>query len=736
VKLVGQIEKIIYENDGFFIALLSSGEKISGSYHDSSVKSIEKAAVTLEGDFVEHPRYGKTFSFHTLRVNQHELFFFLNRVVGGFPKRVTAELIEHFGEKGLIDILDNDIEKLKAFSGIGEKRLERIQGRWKRFRSMRELGSFLAPLGVTPAVISTIAGAMKEVSDPVAALKKNPYVLMNIGGIGFRRADEIALKTGIGPRDDRRIAAAMEHAVALRCEREGNSCLGRKELFETLDTLLRDETVRNEYETALLERIAEGSIVVLDDGTLSPARLYEAEAYLYETFRRRSAGRDEPIVEDLDAFLESTELALGAQQRQAVETVNTGLRMFCLVGYAGTGKSTTSRTMLELLSRRYGRAGIVTCALSGIAAQRIGDTTGFESATIQSLLVRYEERDAMPYGVVLVDEASMINSTLFARLLSKCRRDAVVILVGDDAQLPPIGAGNVLADVIACGIVPVVKLTRIYRQSEEQALAFVADGIRRGEPPDFSAAFGDFRFDGIPDGAFPGREAHAEAVLGRIVEAAIEHIPRGREYLKDRNLSAYLRDFQVISPRKGGPLGTENLNRVLQEYFNPSPRKKVVRGETEFRLMDKVVHVRNDNLPSWTLAEYREKKPSGLRRIYNGMAGLLFRIDTETEQVHVVYPAEELVVSYDFTQTATHLMLSYALTVHKVQGMEYETVVMPVTSGHAPMLTRPLLYTAVTRAKRLCCLVGEREVLVRAIRREKAVTRRTVLRSLACRHKI
>ena len=185
MKLIGRIEKIIFESDGFFIALLASGEKISGSYFDSSVASIENAAVTLEGEYAEHPKHGRTFRFHTLRVNQHELFFFLNRVVKGFPKKLTAELIEKFGEAGLVDILDNDIGKLADFSGIKQKRLARIQSRWKQFRSMRELGGFLAPFGVTPELITTIAGALKEVGDPVAAIRRNPYILTTVAGIGF-----------------------------------------------------------------------------------------------------------------------------------------------------------------------------------------------------------------------------------------------------------------------------------------------------------------------------------------------------------------------------------------------------------------------------------------------------------------------------------------------------------------------------------------------------------------------
>ncbi|MEJ2500893.1 MAG: AAA family ATPase, partial [Campylobacterales bacterium] len=614
---------------------------------------------------------------------------------------------------------------------IKQKRLERIQARWKQFRSMRELGGFLAPFEVTPALITTIAGAMKEVGDPVSAIKRNPYILTNVEGIGFRRADALALKMGMDPGDERRIASAMAHAIAQRCEREGNSALAKSELFRELDGLLQDGEVAHLYDAVLAENVAEGAIHPLGGELLSPARLYEAERFIHEEFRRRSKMTDEPLTGELDAFLSSADFTPGKEQRAAIELLNGGTRLLCLVGYAGTGKSTTSKLLLDLLSRRHGRDQIITCALSGIASQRIGEVSGYESATIQSLLVRFESRDYMPYRVVLIDEASMINAPLFARLLSKCHRDATLIIVGDDAQLPPIGAGDVLGDIIRFTLMPVVKLTQIYRQSEAQAIPVIANAIRHGDIPDLHTDYEDFRFLPLSSRQFPEREGHAEAVLSALAEQAVAAIPACREHLKQKALHAYLTAFQVITPMKGGTLGTENLNRVLQAYFNPSPRQTVQRGEKKFALMDKVVHTKNDNLPSWTLQGYKEEVPSETRRIFNGMMGLLFRIDEEAEQVYVVYPLEETVVRYEYAQLTSHLMLAYALTVHKVQGMEYRMVAMPLSFSHYAMLDKKLLYTAVTRAKEHCFLVGEAEAFSRALQRGDAASRHTVLQYLA-----
>ncbi len=741
--LIGQIDRIIYENDGFFIGLLNSGEKVSGNYFESDVSHLKKAAVTLSGEFEEHSKYGRTFKFESIRVNQNELFFFLTRVIKGFTKKLAADLIEKYGDKGLIEILDNDIEKLLGFKGIKEKRLAKIQASWKQFRAMRELGEFLSPLGVTPVMLSTIASAMKEVANPQERIRNNPYILTNIGGIGFKRADEIAMKLGIEPTSEKRLGAAMDYLLMDYCERQGNSCVEKQVLFTLLDELLLSSQMRELYEQILVERVGEGSIVLLRENSVAPDRLYEAEKLLLDEFTRRAKLYDEPLCKDLDAFLEKSNLTLGDEQRKAVETINSGAKILFLVGYAGTGKSTTSRTILNLLATRYDAKSFITCALSGIASQRIAETTGYESATIQSLLVKFEDRDTMPYSVVLIDEASMINSMLFARLVAKIDRNAVLIVVGDDAQLPPIGAGNVLSDALALQIAPVVKLTRIYRQSEEQAITLIANDIRQGQTPDYLHDYEDFAFIDVSIANYYAlknslsqselselREQNAQGILSMIVQKAVAYIPEARKKLEAKQIAEYLNFFQVITPMKGGTLGTDNLNTVLQEYFNPNPKKFVRRGEREFRLMDKVVHTKNENMRSYSSEEFKEGEEGAERRIFNGMSGLLFRIDEDEELAYVFYPNEELVVQYDYEQLMSHLMLSYALTIHKVQGMEYSVVVMPMSFSHYIMHNTKLLYTAITRAKNGCYIIGEPQAFESACKRLEITRRATVMLAL------
>ncbi len=742
--LIGQIDRILFEDEGFFIAVLKSGEKISGTYYESDVKNLKGSAITLKGVWEEHKKYGKTFKFDSLKVNQNQLFFFLNKIVKGFTKKLSAELIEKFGEEELVNILDNDIERLLEFNGIKEKRLKKIQSSWKKFRSMRELGEFLSPYDVTPALLTTIATARKDLEEPSEKRKTNPYILTSINSIGFKRADELALKMGIEKENEKRISSAMDYVLLNYCEQQGNSCIAKEILFSGLDELLGFSSKNHLYEAALIERVAEQSIVIMKNNRVSPARLYDAEKFLYDSFTSRAKVDNGVFVKDLDGFLSESDLKLGEQQREAVEIINSGAGILFLVGYAGTGKSTTSKTILRLLNTRYNEKEIMTCALSGIASQRIADTTGFESATIQSLLVKHEERDTFPYSVMLIDEASMINSTLFARLMAKVDKKAVLIIVGDDAQLPPIGAGNVLSDALTLKLAPIVKLTKIYRQSEDQAITLIANEIRKGVVPEYRKKYEDFEFIDVSIPNYYAlkqtmtqnelsevREQNSQAIVAEIVHKVLDSIEKARYRLKNKEIKEYLNYFQVITPMKGGTLGSNNLNVVLQEYFNPNQKKSVKKGSVEFRLMDKVVHTKNENMTSWSGDGFKMGEDAAQRRIFNGMSGLLFKIDEDEEQVFVFYPNEDVVVVYEYEELKSHLMLSYALTIHKVQGMEYDIVVIPMSFTHFIMHNTKLIYTAITRAKHKCILIGEGGAFESACRKFEATRRDTVLLELA-----
>jgi len=743
ITIIGQINRILFEDEGFFIAVLKSGEKISGTYYESSVENIKNSAITLTGQWEEHKKHGKTFKFDTLKVNQNELFFFLTKIIKGFTKKIAADLIEQFTQEELVNILDNDIKKLLEFKGIKEKRLKKIQSSWKQFRSMRKLGEFLTPFDVTPALLTIIATSMKDVDEPCEKIKNNPYILTNINSIGFKRADELALKMGVDREDEGRISSAMDYVLLNYCEAQGNSCISKEVLFSGLDELLCFSNKHHLYEAALIERVGEGSIVIMKNERVSPARLYDAEKFLYDDFKTRAKLNSGGFVKNLDEFLSDSSLKLGEQQKEAVIKINMGISLLFLVGYAGTGKSTTSKTILDILNTRFDKKEIMTCALSGIASQRISETTGYESSTIQSLLIKHEDRDKFPYSVILIDEASMINSSLFARVMVKISKNAIVIIVGDDAQLPPIGAGNVLSDVLSLELAPIVKLTKIYRQSAEQAITFIANEIREGHVPNYKEKYEDFLFVDVSIQNYYSlkqhlnqeelknlRDENSNQIVAEIVHYVVESIEKARYRLKNKQIKEYLNYFQVITPMKGGILGSENLNKVLQNYFNPNPKKCVKRGGVEFRLMDKVVHTKNENMTSWSGDSFKMGEDSNQRRIFNGMSGLLFKLEEDDEQVFVFYPNEDIVVVYEYEELKSHLMLSYALTIHKVQGMEYDMVVIPMSFTHFIMHNTKLIYTAITRAKHKCILIGEGGAFESGCRKLEVTKRDTVLLEL------
>ncbi len=738
--LIGQIDKIIFESDGFFIASLKSGEKISAHYHDSDITTLLDAAVTLKGSWEVHKNHGKTFKANSIAINQNELFFFLNRVIKGFTKKLTAELIEKYGQDQLVYILENDIAKLADIKGMTEKRLLKLSAGWKQFRSMRQLGEFLAPYGVTPMLLRLIANALKEVQNPIEAIQRNPYSLMRINGIGFKKADDIALRMKISPLDPRRIGAAMEFVLSEYCDAAGNSCIDKETLFTNLSSLtpLDDQTT---YEEALLDRINEGSIFVLGSGKLALDRIYEAEKFLLDNFTKRSKNNDGVLCTNLDSFMSEHSLNLGEQQKEALSLINNGCKLLLLVGYAGTGKSTTAKALLDLLNLKT--PNIITCALSGIASQRIKERSGYESATIQSLLVRYESHDIMPYQVVLIDEASMINSVLFARLVTKIDPNATIIIVGDDAQLPPIGAGSPLSDFITLNIVPKVMLTHIYRQHHDQAIALIANDVRQGTIPNYHEIYEDFTFVNVD---IPNRYSlknslstsefeeiihhNTQKILAHIAQNALNHLEVSRTLLQTKKIKEYLSYFQVITPMRGYALGVDNLNILLQEYFNPNPKKKISTTRGELRLFDKVVHIKNDNMPTQTTEEFKENGEIVERRVFNGMTGLVFKIDEEDETLSVFYPNEELIVYYTYENIRDLLDLSYALSVHKVQGMEYENVVVVMSFSHYIMLNAKLLYTAITRAKKQCILIGESGAFEMGCKKLETTRRQTVLQEL------
>ena len=742
IALSGRIEKILFQKESFFIAKLDNGTKISGTTLVVDIDALEGQEVELKGRWEEHPKYGPQFIFEELQIKGSELYFYLTKVVKGVGQKLVKRLIAFYGEEELVKILDEEPQKLLEFKGIKEKKLSQITESWRKYKDMRELAMFLAPYKIGESLVAEIYRTFIEKENLVESIKENPYIITKVKGIGFKRADEMAISMGLAEDSPFRIEAASLYFIKELAEQQGSSAIEKEEFIKKVADELgfgkNMEVVRETIESLIKsEKLASVGKYV------AHPFYYRAEKGLYDYFKSKKEALKVPLVEDIDDFVskeqESAKIVLGAQQKEAVVTANSGVKVMALVGYAGTGKSTTARLVLKLFEKRYGYENIVTTALSGIAAQRIHDTTGYKSATIQSLLLSYKDSDYLPYDVVLLDEASMVNSQIFFQLVSRLKDDATLLIVGDDGQLPPIGAGNVLSDIIRYGLVPVVKLTTIYRQSEDQAIALIADAIRRAEVPNFRGEFVDFRFidiskkecfalkKGDEQKRRELREENNGAILETLKSEAIPFILEAREKLSKKDIRGYLTHIQVITPMRGGVLGSENLNRELQALFNPNPKQSIKRGIYSFSLYDKVVHIKNENMPSYTTEGFKKGVDPVEQRIFNGMIGLIFKMDPGEEECLVYYPNEDVVVKYSYDSLSDYLSLAYALTIHKTQGMEYDAVIIPVTYSHYIMHNTKLLYTAITRAKRICIVAGEEAAFKGACRRIDTTERCTVL---------
>lgn len=750
-KLSGILKKVLFSNKdtGFCIAVLDNDQKICGTYFDTDIEKIVGENIVLNGNWVTHKKYGIQFAFDTLELKEQELYFFLTKIVKGIGRKTALELLEKYSEEELVEVLNNKPEELLNFKGIREKKLITIKSSWQKFKHLRELGSFLSKFGVTSNLITKIYSEFSEVENLIEVIKENPYVLIRIKGIGFKRADEIAKALGIDEKSDFRIMACLNYTLREYCDNNGNSSIDKYHLFRLLDEALRFQNEEVLYENAIAKMELDEDIYKTKENRYAPSMLYFAEKRILEFFKARENDIYlKKIVSNINEYLDKKEKTLGftlsPEQRKAVELINEGHKTLFLIGYAGTGKSTSSRAILELLQEINSYDDIIAIALSGIASQRIADTTGYNSSTIQSLFVKHKENEHFPYKVILLDEASMVNSVMFYQIISKIGQDTIFIIVGDDGQLPAIGAGNILSDSIKYELAPICKLTKIYRQNENQAIAVIANEIRQGNVPEYNGNYEDFKFmdvsisnyyaskNSLGQGEFSNlRGQNSEQILSMILNISSAYIKEFYKLIKGKDISKALILFQIITPMKGGMLGAENLNIQLQKVFNSSREESKQTKLYEYKLSDKVIHIKNENMRAQTMQMYRTGSSDYLeRRVFNGQLGLIIKLDFEESKCIVLYPNDDMVVFYDFDDLDSLLSLAYCLTIHKTQGMEYDNALIPMSFSHYIMHNTKLLYTAITRAKSMCYIVGEEDAFKGACKRIETTKRESVINDL------
>ncbi len=705
-RLCGHIHNVVYDDPetGFAVVQVipesgTAPEAVVGPLHGLRHGEF----LEMDGEWLDHPRYGPQFRVAGYRfrvpVTEEGIRRYLGSgLIKGIGPEMARRIVERFGRETL-EVIDRDPGRLADVSGIGAKRVATIGGAWREQRAQREAMLFFQAHGLGTGEILRIFRHYGERS--VAAVKSDPYRLAGeIRGVGFLTADRIARRLEVPSTSPARIDAGLLYALDRRSE-AGHVFTPEPLLLNRASELL--ELAPADVAPGVGRLASRGRIVVEADG--APRRVYAGDLHRCETsvserilgllgspsgLPRVDAGRALEWVEGRLGF------RLARRQRDALRTALSA-RAMVLTGGPGTGKTTIINALLLIAGAK--KVVFRLAAPTGRAAKRMTEATGRPAATLHRLLEfnprtgEFQRNAARPLdcGLLIVDEASMMDTVMAARLMEAVPPRAGVVFVGDVHQLPSVGPGNVLGDLIDSGVLPVVELEEIFRQARESQIVVNAHRINRGKMPTFGG--------GDTDCFFVERE-DPDAVAEIIVRLVVERLPR-------RGFDP-LRDVQVLTPMHRGPAGARNLNRRLQEALNPpGPVGEAACGP--FRVGDKVMQTRND---------YGKD-------VYNGDIGRVSAVEADRREVRVEVDGRE--IAYE-AGDLDELVLAYAVSIHKSQGSEFPAVVFPVLTQHFVLLQRNLIYTALTRAKRMAVIVGTPKALAIGIRNVKGNDRDTGLR--------
>ncbi len=730
MALKGTIEDIVYRNDenGYTVARLEKDDgvvTVVGKFIDVQVG----ANVTLEGKF-ERNKFGVQYAFTSYEISMPKSIAGIEKYLGsGLIKGVgpitAKKIVERFGADTL-DILEYSPQKLAQINGISEKKAIEIGFSFKEHREVQNTIMFLQNYNISTHMALKIYNVYREKTTDI--VKNNPYKLVeDIDGIGFASADKIAQNAGIPKDSNFRIRAGIIHVLKVSCEKNGNTYLPKAMLFqqacEALELVFEECEVNftQAFDSLLLDRTAvttwvdETEIVMLSryyyyENTIAQKLVWLANCQKEEEF---------DVDEQIASFEQRNHIVFHEEQKKAIiGAINNGV--FVITGGPGTGKTTIIKCILEILGSQQKTVSL--SAPTGRAAKRMSDSTGKEAKTIHRLLevnviqseqsfFVHNESNPLKTDAVIVDEVSMVDAALMCSLLKALPRDCRLILVGDKDQLPSVGAGNVLADILQSGVIEYCMLTKIFRQEEKSLIITNAHLINEGKMPLIDNTSLDFFFESKND---------PEIIKNTILDLVSSRLPK---FLKIEP-----QQIQVLAPLKAGPCGIENLNKVLQASVNPQREgiRQVEFGQTIFREGDKVMQMSNNYDLEWKKrGKYADETGKG---VFNGDIGYIQTIDPNTSEVIVEF--EDGRICLYTRPDLVDLSLSYAITIHKSQGTEFDTIIIPAIAGPSIILTRNLIYTAVTRAKKMVVIVGEKQYLKRMVSNKYTATRFTLLKRL------
>jgi exodeoxyribonuclease V alpha subunit len=716
-KLEGQIERITYTNEetGYTVARI----KVTG--YSEPITAVGKLIaptpgelLEMEGAWMDHPKFGRQFKVINYRSVVPSSIEGIRRYLGsglikGIGPVMASRIVEKFGEKTL-EVIDNRVEELEKVEGIGRERVGMIRRAWEDQKDIREVMIFLQGHGVSSAYATKIFKRYGH--NAVSVLKRNPYTLAtDIYGIGFQTADRIAEKLGFEKSAPVRAEAGILYVLAQLSD-DGHVYYPYEPLIEKCKEILE---VDREVILKAFGNIAYDGKVVTEDLNLeleefvpNQKAVYLAQFYTSETgiakhFARLISSPKRTRKMDKDKAIQWVQgkinLELAPKQIEAVKQAISD-KVMVITGGPGTGKTTIINAVIKIY-RAVG-ARILLAAPTGRASKRMSEATGYPAKTIHRTLEYSFQKGGfqrnhdhpLEVDVLILDEVSMVDTILMYHLLKAVPAEATLVMVGDVNQLPSVGPGSVLKDIIESNVVPVVELKEIFRQAGESLIIVNAHKINNGVMPKLKTtkeSLEDFYFIEQDD---------PEQALGIIMELVCERIPKRFNFHP-------IDDVQVLSPMHKGVVGTGNLNMKLQQALNPS-KVQIAKGERVFHLKDKVMQIRNNY----------EKE------VFNGDIGRITSMDQETQQVTITF--DGIPVPYNYLEL-DEVALAYAISVHKSQGSEYQAIVIPILSQHYVLLQRNLIYTAVTRGKKLVVMVGSKEALAIGVRNDRIMRRHTYL---------
>ncbi len=722
VELSGSVEDVIYKNadNGYTVINLGCDEgliAVVGNLGDVN----EGERLSLRGGWITSPKYGRQFKAamceRSMPETESEISAYLGSgVIKGLGPAIAKKIVKQFGTEAL-DIIDNDCMQLTVIKGITSDKALYISNEYHKITGVNEVIKFLGEYNFGPAHAISVWSAFEH--DSIKQIKTNPYILCTSGiDIDFRSVDRMAADLGFDAENSDRVRAGIVYVLHENAN-AGHTCLPTEKLRESVCDNLGIE--RRQFESCLDDCEEKEWVVRITLGKRE--FVYLPEYYLAETYiakklafmLRTSAQYEKDYSDEIRGVEFSENIQYEDLQRAAISACLTG-SVFILTGGPGTGKTTTLNGVIKILKAQKKR--ILLCAPTGRAAKRMSDLTGEPARTIHRLLevdftakgelkFKRNETNPLPADVVIADEMSMVDALLMCSLVRAIKPTSKFIMVGDSNQLPSVGAGNVLKDLIASHYIPSVELKEIFRQAAQSLIVTNAHRIVNGEFPVLDDRQNDFFFM---------NKSLESDIAGLVIQLAKQRLP-------DTYGFSPIDDIQVLCPTKMGMAGTKELNKQLQSALNPPSQNKAELKffDVIFRTGDKVMQTKNDYDVLWTK---NNEKGSG---IFNGDIGIIRTVDRFSQNVTIDFEGRVAIYTSEMLRRLEH---AYAITIHKSQGSEYDAVIIPITAFTHNLLYRNLLYTGVTRAKKMIIVIGTKELVKTMVDNNRKMLRYSLLRPL------